>query len=364
MGAVQDRAARYLSMAPAHSAIVFLTPGFPADESDTTCIPALQSYVRAFARSHPEVPVAVIAFEYPATPRWYRWHGIEVYAAGGRNRRGPSRRLTWWRAAAAFRKIRRRTAVAVIHSFWLGECTLVGQWLARWFGGRHVASIMGQDATTADSYVGRLDLDRLILTCGSMFAARHFETAAGRKMDHLIPIGLDVARFPPPGLACDTDIIGVGSLSSLKNYSLFVRLVAELRPEFPAVTAALIGDGPERGRLENEIATSGLGDRLVLCGELPRDEVLAHLARSRIFLHPSLYESQGYVFMEALYTGLPVVSFDVGHRPPSPRNFVCRDEAEMREVMRTLLLKPPARERVAVDTIEETVAAFGRVYGL
>lgn len=345
-------------------AVVFLTPGFPSDESDSTCIPALQSYVRAFARLRPDVPVAVIAFEYPATPRWYRWHGIEVYAAGGRNRRGPLRRLTWLRVAAAFRTIRRRTGVAVLHSFWLGECTLVGQWLARRSGGRHIASIMGQDAMTTNSYVERLDLDRLMLTCGSTFAGRHFEAATGRTVAHIIPFGLDVHGFPPLGSACDTDIIGVGSLTSLKNYSLFVRLVAELGFEFPALTAALIGDGPERARLENQIAAARLGDRLVLRGELPRDEVLAHLARSRIFLHPSRYESQGYVFMEALHSGLPVVSFDVGHRPSSPQSFACRDEAEMREVLRTLLLKPPPRARVAVDTIEATVAAFGGIYGL
>lgn len=346
-----------------HRSVVFLTPGFPTDESDSTCIPALQSYVLQFARSHPEVSVAVIAFEYPVTARQYRWHGIEVYAAGGRNRRGPLRRLTWLRAAVAFRKIRRQTKVDVIHSFWLGECTLVGQRLARRFGGRQVASIMGQDATTANSYISRLDLDRMILTCGSTFAARHFETATGRTVDQIIPFGLDVDQFPPLATACDIDIIGVGSLTALKNYALFVRLVAELLPEFPTVTAALIGDGPERANLEREITKYGLADRLVLRGELPRHEVLEHLARSRIFLHPSLYESQGYVFLEALYAGLPVIGFDVGHRPRSPRSLVCRSKEEMREHLRTLLHTPLPRERVAAETIADTVVAFRRVYG-
>lgn len=343
--------------------VIFLTPGFPTDESDSTCIPALQNYVLQFARSHPEVSIAIIAFEYPATAREYRWHGIEVHAAGGRNRRGPLRRLTWLRATAAFRRVRRRTGVGVIHSFWLGECTLIGQRLARHFGGLHVASIMGQDATTANSYVSRIDLAALTLTCGSTFAARHFEAVTGRKVDRVIPLGLDVDQFSLPSSACDTDIIGVGSLTPLKNYSLFLRLVAELRSEVPTLTAALIGDGPERERLEREIAEQGLTSRVVLRGELPRHEVLAHLARSRIFLHPSLYESQGYVFLEALHAGLPVISFDVGHRPPSPRSFVCRDEDEMRETLRTLLIAPLPRERVAVETVGNTVAAFHEIYG-
>ena len=92
--------------------VVLLAPGFPADEGDTACIPALQNYVLHASRARPDLPFAVIAFEYPPTPRTYRWHGIEVHAAGGDNRRGALRRLTWLRATAAFRRIRRRAEVA------------------------------------------------------------------------------------------------------------------------------------------------------------------------------------------------------------------------------------------------------------
>lgn len=343
---------------------VFLVPGFPADESDSTCIPALQNYVLQVARSAPELAPAVIAFQYPAPPGAYRWNGIEVYSAGGRDRRGALRRVTWLRAAAAFRRIRRRSDVAVVHSFWLGECTLVGQRLARRPGVRHIASIMGQDAKTTNSYVRRLHLDRMTITCGSEFAASHFEAATGRKVDRIVPFGLDIENFARPETARDIDILGVGSLTALKNYSLFVALIAELRAEFPTLRAVLIGDGPERARLQRAVVERGLDEHVELRGALPRPEVIDHLFRSRIFLHPSLYEGQGYVFLEALRAGLPVVSFPVGHRPPSPRAHDCRNADEMRERLRELMRERPPALRVPVDTIEETVATFRDLYAV
>jgi len=344
--------------------VVLVVPGFPADESDSTCIPALQSFVRHFGRMVPEVTPVVIAFQYPAPARRYRWHGIEVRAAGGENRRGALRRLTWWRAAAALRSLHRRDEIVAVHSFWLGECTVVAQRLARWLALPHVASIMGQDAMAKGAYLGRIDLDCLTLTCGSHLAARHFAAATGRRVDHVIPFGLDLESFPARAGERDIDVIGVGSLSELKNYALFLHLVSELAAELPALKAVLIGDGPQRRALQQEVERRGLGGCVTLLGELPRAAVIDHLQRSRIFLHPSRYESQGYVFLEALHAGLATVSFDVGYRPASPRVHVCDDARQMGEVLRRLLQEEPANDPVAVDSIDETVAAFRSLYGI
>ena len=50
--------------------IVILTPGFASDESDTSCIPALQDYVLALQQSFPGLRIVVLAFQYP-----YKWDG-------------------------------------------------------------------------------------------------------------------------------------------------------------------------------------------------------------------------------------------------------------------------------------------------
>ena len=66
--------------------IVFLVPGFPKDENDTTCIPALQLFVRNFNSVNPQLKINVIAFQYPYKKKGYSWNGIKVYSAGGKGK--------------------------------------------------------------------------------------------------------------------------------------------------------------------------------------------------------------------------------------------------------------------------------------
>ncbi len=53
--------------------LFFLIPGFPEDEEDSTCLPAVQNYVAAFADAHPDLHTHVIAFQDPFTRRTFRW---------------------------------------------------------------------------------------------------------------------------------------------------------------------------------------------------------------------------------------------------------------------------------------------------
>lgn len=343
--------------------LVFFVPGFPENEADSSCIPALQNYALELARADPGLRLSVITFQYPSFRGAYRWNGIEVYSAGGNNRRGALRLLTWLQAASYFRRIARRAETVALHSFWLTECTLVAQFLARWRGIPHVASIMGQDAKATNPYLRRIDLQAPTITCGSAFAARQFEAATGRSVDRIIPFGLDhqsfVGRNAKPR---SIDILGVGSLTALKRYDLFVDLVARLRSEFPNLRAVIIGDGPERSALEQRIAAHGLTQTLELHGHVPRPRAIDTMFESKLLLHPSRYEGQGYVFLEALQAGLRVVSFDVGHLPREPAVSVCRDEAEMLDRLRAHLKSAGSHQPVWVKSMKETVVEFRDLY--
>ena len=74
--------------------ILLLTPGFPRDEADSTCIPPLQLFVKGLAAAHPEATLSVITFQYPDRITPFHWHGITVYPAGGGNRRYLGKALT------------------------------------------------------------------------------------------------------------------------------------------------------------------------------------------------------------------------------------------------------------------------------
>lgn len=353
-------------MTPARRCIVFLTPGFPRDEQDTNCVPSVQNYVACFAELHPEVDVHVVAFQYPFTRRIYPWKRATVHALGGRNRKGPWRVWTWARAIRRVLRLRSETGVHLVHSFWLSECAWVGQALHTFCGIPHVASILGQDARAANRYLKLLDPRRLVLTAASAFADEVFFASTGRRADHVIPLGLDgeAAALLREPAERDIDVLGVGSLIPLKNFSLFVETVERLVPRFPGLRACIVGDGPERAALERQIAARNLGDHLRLAGRLPRPEVLRLMARSRVLLHPSRYEGQGYVFLEALAAGLYVVCFDVGFPGGTEHVSRCTSPEALQAAVARRLEAPPAHEPVAVMTMHETVQAYERVYGL
>ncbi len=345
--------------------IVFMVPGFPEDEQDTTCLPAVQNYIEAFAASRPDVDVHMIAFQYPFFRGEYAWKQATVHALGGMNRTSLRRMPTWARAIWTFMRLRKRTDVRVLHTFWLTECTRVGQWLRRAFGIRHVASIGGQDAQPTNPYLRHLRLDDLVLTAGSTFAADVFAKHSAGTPVHVIPLGLDARHLeaidPPPER--DIDVIGVGSLIPLKDYGAFVDIVAALTSDFPQVRACIIGDGPQQEALRAHIVRRGLQDNVALKGHLPRDEVFRYMLRSKVFLHTSKYESQGYVFLEALFAGLHVVCYEVGYTGKNDRVFRCRSSREIIDVATDLIRNPGGLLRQRVPTVEDTVRAFEAIYG-
>lgn len=343
--------------------ILLLVPGFPADEQDKSCIPALQNYVAALA-AQSQVSLTVIALQYPFQRGEYRWQGCRVYACAGRNRGGPARRLNWISAANNAKKYHRSRPFDLIHSFWLSETAHIGQKLSRAWNIPHIATIMGQDARAENRYIKSLDFSRLHLSAGSQYVAAIFREAAGHAVDQLIPLGLDKGHIDEIS-ASDSgsiDILGVGALTSLKNYSLFLECIATLVEEFPHLKAVLVGDGPEKDRLEKLIVKKHLQQNLRLTGELPRPEVLAMMKQSAIFLHPSMYESQGYVLYEALYCGMIPVSFEVGIAAETDGIRTCQSRDDMLNVLRILLKRPPAAPSAAVPAITETVEKFLQFY--
>lgn len=349
---------------PKNLNILLLAPGFPKDEQDSTCIPALQQYVYHFAKSNPDIQIAVIAFQYPYRKQKYQWHGIDVYPCAGKDRRRISRLKTWLLAIRYIMQIYFKNKVALIHSFWLEECAFIGRSMSKILLTKHIASIMGQDALKNNLYLKYLDYASMAITAGSSEAADIFYHSTGRKVDAIIPIGLDIDNFHQTAQNRDRkiDILGVGALIALKNYKLFIEIIAELIAFYPDVQGAIIGEGSEHSDLEQMICRLGLEKNIRLLGKLPRPKVIEYMYQSKILLHPSTYESQGYVFLEALYCGLTVVCFDVGYTKESKRILICNDRAEMLDSLKLILKNQSDFEPMLMKSIDETVREFYRLY--
>lgn len=102
----------------------------------------------------------------------------------------------------------------------------------------------------------------------------------------------------------------VGRLFAVKNHPLLLQAARRVAVSEPSTHFVLVGDGPERSRLQSLTASLGLDGRVHFLGE--RGDVDRILAASDLFVLPSLSEGLSIAILEAMAAGLPVVATDVG----------------------------------------------------
>ncbi|MGH9052722.1 MAG: glycosyltransferase family 4 protein, partial [Acidimicrobiia bacterium] len=146
---------------------------------------------------------------------------------------------------------------------------------------------------------------------GSAEAARKLQSSFGIEPLALIPNGIDVESVDL--IAAGTspqDVLYVGRLIREKNLELLIEATSRLRDGGLRPSVLVVGDGPDRPRLEAAAAARGL-DNIRFAGFLDRDEeVLALMKSSKVLALPSLREGFGIVVLEANACGVPVVTVD------------------------------------------------------
>ncbi len=120
-----------------------------------------------------------------------------------------------------------------------------------------------------------------------------------------------LAAMPPPDGKW-LRLISLGRLVNWKGFELGVRAFAEFARGDSRSEYWIVGDGPELGPLQRLATELGVGDRVKFFGGQPRDEALRLLGRCDALVHPSLHDSGGWVCLEAMAAGRPVVCLDWG----------------------------------------------------
>jgi len=117
-------------------------------------------------------------------------------------------------------------------------------------------------------------------------------------------------ELAPP--APRTHILAIGHLIPLKNHETLVRALAH--PDAATARLTIAGGGPGGTSLRGLADELGVGDRLVIEGHVPHEELLGRMAAGEWGLVTSASTTEGIPvsLMEALGLGLPVVASDVG----------------------------------------------------
>lgn len=296
-------------MHPEKKTLLILTPGFPASETDSTCLPMQQSFVRALQENYPALQIIVLSFQYPYLVQTYTWFGITVMSFNGQNKGGIARLLLRRKVNAVLKEINRCNKIIGMLSFWYNECAWVGKKFADKNKLKHYCWILGQDARQTSKYPKLLNLPAGELISLSDSLQQEFEKTHGIKPAFVIPPGIDSKQFSTAIKEKNIDLLAVGSLIPLKQFGIFIEVVAEIKKQLPAVKAVLVGDGPEINKLKTLIEKHQLQSNITLTGELQYPEVLECMQRAKVFLHPSSYEGFSGVCQEALAAGAHVISF-------------------------------------------------------
>ena len=289
--------------------IIILTPGFPKDETDSTCLPAQQLFVRVLKEQFPAMEIIIITFQYPYTSAEYNWYNCRVIALGGKGKGKIYRLFLWKRAWNKLQRISTEKNIAGILSFWCGECALIGHRFGKKRLIPHYCWILGQDAKKNNSYVQRIRPEAGELIAMSDFLQDSFLKNHSIKPTHVVTNGVDKKVLSTIDHERDILVLGAGSLIPLKQFEVFIEIIAGIKAAIPGVRAKICGKGPEEEKLKAMIKREGLEQNISLAGELPHDEVIQLMRRSLLFLHPSFYEGFSTVCLEALSTGCQVISF-------------------------------------------------------
>ncbi len=335
--------------------IVILTPGFPESEADVNCLPMQQSFVKNLKKLHPELNIIVLSFQYPYKKAGYKWHDISVMSFDGKNKGGIQKLLLRKRLYTVLKNINSQTRITALLSFWYGECAWVGKKFGDKHNIKHYCWILGQDARKQNRYPQRLRMNANELIALSDSLQEEFEKNHHATPAHIIPPGIDTADFGTAVHSRNIDIIGVGSLIPLKQYDMFIRIVAKLAKKYPSIKAVICGKGPERKNLFDLISEQNLHAHIVLLDETDHAEVLTLMQQSKILLHTSSYEGFANVYSEALYAGAHVVGFCKPMNKIFDHQHVVQTEEEMTSTVDKILSGSiPDHNPVLTYSMEDT----------
>jgi colanic acid/amylovoran biosynthesis glycosyltransferase len=256
--------------------------------------------------------------------------------------------------------------ISHVHAHFGGMAARTAFWIAKFFPITFSFTAHANDIFAPRQF--EIGLDKLVQAArviitetdySEKFLRERFPEHAERI--HRIYNGLNLAEFGRATFSSDPPlIVAVGRLIAKKGFANLIRACPLLVEHGRSFRCEIFGDGPLENQLRAQIEDLALQELVQLPGAKPQHELRARLTNASIFLLPSVPETDGgmdnlpTVIMEAMATGLPVVSTRIGGIP------------EMVVEGETGFLVSPGDVVALADTIEKVTndQSLGRRLGL
>ena len=157
----------------------------------------------------------------------------------------------------------------------------------------------------------------------------------------------------------ENTIIFVGRLHPVKGVHYLIKAMDKVRGTIPNARLIIVGDGEERLRLENQVEELNLNGYVTFMGQLRRDMIPTTLRMAQIFILPSLSEGFPVVLLEAMASGLPIITTNVGGIPEIIEDemngyLVCpKDHDQLADRIITLLQNDSLRQSISYNNLKK-----------
>ncbi len=225
------------------------------------------------------------------------------------------------------RKLIKKGEYDLTHSFFSVPCGFLSLVFKYQFDLPYIVSLRGADVP---GYAERFSflykfltpLIRLIWSKSAAVIAnsdglRELALKTNRMQDFgIIYNGVDVENFKlaPEARPLDKFIITTGAtrVTKRKGIGYLVDAVELLHEKHPDILAKIMGDGDDKERLEGLVKNLELENNVQLIGRIDRDKLAPYYQEASLFVMPSLNEGMSNAMLEALASGLPIITTDTG----------------------------------------------------
>jgi len=223
-----------------------------------------------------------------------------------------------------------QTSIDLIHAYFTIPAGLSGVWLKKQTHLPLIVSPHGSDVPHHNPEKFNLPIRLLtpiikhvwknadrVVTVSDGLRQTAWRTATNIPID-VIHNGIDTHHFTPPNIPPKNKIpqlIAVGRLVKLKGLHHLLEALAQVKQQNHAFHLKIAGDGPEKADLQKRSEHLGLKDSVTFLGHMPYENLPHLYQQSDLFILPSLAESFGQVFAEAMACGLPIIGSTTGGIP-------------------------------------------------